>query len=84
MSKSPRKFHVLARIVQSGRVVGVLTSATIAPLVLASNRPDASFDNLMATGDEEGSFRHHAYRNGRYRKQLESLLPFYDELECFS
>ncbi|KAK5647352.1 hypothetical protein RI129_002244 [Pyrocoelia pectoralis] len=58
---------------------GVIASAAILPLVKANSRTDASFEDLMANNSED-SFRHHAYNNERYRKHMEYLLPFFDDL----
>ncbi|KAB0805583.1 hypothetical protein PPYR_02553 [Photinus pyralis] len=58
---------------------GLLAAAAILPLVKASSRNDASFEDLMAD-DSEDSFRYHAYNNERYRKHMEYLLPFFDDL----
>lgn len=52
-------------------------AATVLPLVKATNRSDASFDNIVKDQGPDG-FRYHAYNNERYRKHMEHLLPYYD------
>ncbi|CAH2003756.1 unnamed protein product [Acanthoscelides obtectus] len=56
---------------------GLMGAATVLPFVKASNRADASFENIIKDASKEG-FRYHAYNNERYRKHMEHLLPYYD------
>ncbi|KAJ8979817.1 hypothetical protein NQ317_002081 [Molorchus minor] len=56
---------------------GVMSAATVLPIVKASNRSDATFDHIVKDEGPDG-FRHHAYNNDRYRKHMEHLLPYYD------
>ncbi|XP_018561758.1 uncharacterized protein LOC108903900 [Anoplophora glabripennis] len=56
---------------------GLMGAATVLPLVKATNRSDASFDNIVKDQGPDG-FRYHAYNNERYRKHMEHLLPYYD------
>ncbi|KAF5307171.1 hypothetical protein FQR65_LT00687 [Abscondita terminalis] len=58
---------------------GFIAAVAILPLVKASSRDDASFDDFMASEGVD-SFRHHAFNNERYRKHMEYLLPFLDNL----
>lgn len=58
---------------------GLVAAITVLPLVKASSREDASLEELMG-GEGNDSFRHHVYNNERYRKHMEYLLPFYDDL----
>ncbi|KAF5293379.1 hypothetical protein FQA39_LY02864 [Lamprigera yunnana] len=52
------------------------------PLVKASRRKDAQMVTYL-TEHREGSFRHHCFNNPMYIKELEYLLPFYDNLGIF-
>ncbi|VEN59744.1 unnamed protein product [Callosobruchus maculatus] len=56
---------------------GLMGAATVLAFVKASNRADASFENIIKDESKEG-FRYHAYNNERYRKHMEHLLPYYD------
>lgn len=58
-------------------LLGLMGAATVLPLVKATNRSDASFDNIVKDQGPDG-FRYHAYNNERYRKHMEHLLPYYD------
>ncbi|XP_017775415.1 PREDICTED: uncharacterized oxidoreductase dhs-27-like [Nicrophorus vespilloides] len=58
---------------------GLMGAATVAPLVRASHREDATFEDLM--GDStEGSFRHHCYTNEKFKKSMEQYIPYLDRL----
>lgn len=59
--------------------VGLLTAATVLPLVKATGRKDASFEDLMNNHGDDG-FRYECYNNERYRKYMEHLLPYFDKL----
>ncbi|XP_017777050.1 PREDICTED: uncharacterized protein LOC108563020 [Nicrophorus vespilloides] len=58
---------------------GVMASAVVTPLVKASQRKDATFDDL-AHNEGPGSFREHCYTNETYKNVLKHTLPFYDSL----
>ncbi|KAF5301321.1 hypothetical protein FQA39_LY10719 [Lamprigera yunnana] len=57
---------------------GLVSATVVLPLVKAGKREDATFESFMASGDN--AFRYHTFNNERYRKHMEYLLPFYDNL----
>lgn len=72
----------LQKIFEDKAFIGMVSAITVLPIVRASSRPDASFNNLMKESTE-GSFRQHCYTNDRYRAMLEYQLKYYDDLGIF-
>lgn len=60
-------------------ITGMMTAASVLPLVKATGRKDASFEDLMSN-DEDGGFRYDCYNNDRYRRYMEHLFPYFDKL----
>jgi len=59
---------------------GLTAAITVLPLVTATKREDATFDDLFANNQDDDGFKYDAYNNIRYRSCMEYLLPFYDKL----
>lgn len=56
-----------------------MTAATVLPLVKATGRNDASFEDLMNNDGDDG-FKYDCYNNERYKKYMEHMLPYFDKL----
>lgn len=69
----------LQKIFEDKAFYGMVAACSVLPLVRASSRPDASFNNLM-TDPSKGGFRDHCYNNERYRAIMEIELKYFNDL----
>ncbi|XP_031354684.1 uncharacterized protein LOC116179110 [Photinus pyralis] len=62
---------------------GIVTAAVALPLMKAGNRPDSSIEGFLNSEGEEG-YRHYAFNNSSYLKELTTSFTFYEGLGVFN
>jgi len=60
---------------------GILSLATVTPLVRSEQRNDATFEDLMK---DDSSFRHHCYTNDSFKEYIMQVMPQYDYMGVFN